>query len=99
MVMGRMKPGANVDHAQANIGSIARDLQRLYPQTNDHLGVAVYSLTGSPFTLKRSDGAHRLRRSMRHAITQPVAHRDRLAGSLSKRASRGRDAGSGRRLM
>lgn len=54
MVMGRLKPGATVDQAQANIGSIARQLERAYPQTNDQMGIAVYSLTGSPFSLKRS---------------------------------------------
>lgn len=43
MVMGRLKPGATVDQARANISSIARQLERAYPQTNDQLGVAVYS--------------------------------------------------------
>lgn len=54
MVMGRLKSGATVDQAQANIGAIARQLERAYPQTNDEMGAAVYSLTGSPFSLKRS---------------------------------------------
>lgn len=54
MVMGRLKPDTTVDQAQASIGSIARQLERAYPQTNDQMGVAVYSLPGSPFSLKRS---------------------------------------------
>jgi predicted permease len=54
MVLGRLKPGATVPQAQANIGAIARQLERTYPQTNDQLGVGVYSLTQSPFSLKRS---------------------------------------------
>jgi predicted permease len=54
MVLGRLKPGATVPQAQANIGGIARQLERIYPQTNDQLGVAVYSHTQSPFSLKRS---------------------------------------------
>ncbi len=54
MVMGRLRPGATVDQAQANVSAIARQLERGYPQTNDQLGVAVYSLPGSPFSLKRS---------------------------------------------
>jgi predicted permease len=54
MVMGRLNPGATVEQAQANVGSVARQLERAYPQTNDQMGLALYSLTGSPFTLKRS---------------------------------------------
>jgi macrolide transport system ATP-binding/permease protein len=54
MVMGRLKPGTTVDQARANISSIASQLERAYPQTNDQMGVAVYSLTASPFSLKRS---------------------------------------------
>ena len=54
MVMGRLKPEVTVEQAQANIGSIGRDLERAYPQTNDQMGVAVFSLTASPFSLKRS---------------------------------------------
>jgi predicted permease len=54
MVMGRLKRGGTVDQAQASITSIARQLEQAYPQTNDQLGVAVYSLTGSPFSLKHS---------------------------------------------
>jgi hypothetical protein len=34
MVMGRLKPGATIDQAKANIGSIARQLERAYLQTN-----------------------------------------------------------------
>jgi predicted permease len=54
MVMGRLKPGATVEQAQANIGSIASELERAYPLTNDQMGIEVYSLPGSPFSLKRS---------------------------------------------
>ena len=52
MVMGRLKPGATLPQAQANIAAIADHLQREYPQTNEQLGVAVYSVTQSPFSLK-----------------------------------------------
>lgn len=54
MVTGRLKPGATVAQAQANLASIARQLERTYPRTNDQMGVAVYSLTQSPFSMKRS---------------------------------------------
>src|SRR5260370_27908916 len=54
MVMGRLRPGATVAQAQANLSAISNQLQRAYPQTNDQLDVAVYSLTSSPFSLKRS---------------------------------------------
>jgi len=52
MVMGRLKPGATLPQAQANIVAIASHLQHEYPQTNEQLGVAVYSVTQSPFSLK-----------------------------------------------
>jgi len=52
MVMGRLKPGATLPQAQANISAIAGRLQQEYPQTNEQLGVAVYSVTQSPFSLK-----------------------------------------------
>ncbi len=54
MVMGRLRPGATVEQAQANITSIASQLEWAYPQTNDQMGLAVFSLTRSPFSLKRS---------------------------------------------
>lgn len=54
MVMGRLRPDATVDQAQANLTTISRQLEREYPQTNKDLDVAVYSLTSSPFSLKRS---------------------------------------------
>jgi predicted permease len=54
MVMGRLKPGATVPQAQANIAAIAAHLEHEYPQTNEQLGVAVYSVTGSPFSLKQN---------------------------------------------
>jgi len=52
MVMGRLKPGATLPQAQANIAAISSHLQQEYPQTNEQLGVAVYSVTQSPFSLK-----------------------------------------------
>jgi len=52
MVMGRLKTGATLPQAQANIAGIASHLQQEYPQTNEQLGVAVYSVTQSPFSLK-----------------------------------------------
>src|SRR5258707_5575333 len=53
MVMGRLRPGATEVQAQANLAAISRQLQQAYPQTNDQLDVAVYSLTGFPVSLKR----------------------------------------------
>ena len=53
MVMGRLKPGATVPQAQANIAAIAGHLEQKYPQTNEQLGVAVYSVLQSPFSLKQ----------------------------------------------
>jgi macrolide transport system ATP-binding/permease protein len=53
MVMGRLKPGATVPQAQANIAAIAGHLEQEYPQTNEQLGVAVYSVLQSPFSLKQ----------------------------------------------
>jgi predicted permease len=53
MVMGRLKPGATVPQAQANIATIAGHLEQEYPQTNEQLGVAVYSVLQSPFSLKQ----------------------------------------------
>jgi predicted permease len=52
MIMGRLKPGATLAQAQANIAAIASRLQHEYPQTNEQLGVAVYSVTQSPFSLQ-----------------------------------------------
>ncbi len=54
MVMGRLRPGATVAQAQANVATIAGQLARGYPQTNEQLGVEVYSLTRSPYGLKRT---------------------------------------------
>jgi predicted permease len=54
MVMGRLKPGATVPQAQANIGAIASHLEQEYPQTNERMGVAVYSVLQSPFSLKQN---------------------------------------------
>jgi ABC-type antimicrobial peptide transport system permease subunit len=52
--MGRLKPGATVPQAQANIAAIAAHLEQEYPKTNEQLGVAVYSVTQSPFSLKQN---------------------------------------------
>ena len=54
MLMGRLKPGATVLQAQANIAAIARQLEESHPETNERLGVEVYSVTQSPYRLKRS---------------------------------------------
>ena len=53
ILMGRLKPDATVAQARANIASIARQLEEGYPQTNEHLGVEVYSVEQSPYHLKR----------------------------------------------
>ncbi len=53
MVMGRLKPGATVPQAQANIAAIASHLEQEYPQTNEQMGVAVYPVLQSPFSLKQ----------------------------------------------
>jgi len=53
MVMGRLKPGATVPQAQANIAAIAGHLEQEYPQTNEQMSVAVYSVLQSPFSLKQ----------------------------------------------
>jgi len=52
MVMGRLQPDATLPQAQANIAGIANHLQKEYPQTNEQLNVAVYSVTQSPFSLQ-----------------------------------------------
>jgi predicted permease len=54
MVMGRLKPGATVPQAQANIAAIATHLEQEYPQTNEQLGIAAYSVMQSPFSLKQN---------------------------------------------
>jgi predicted permease len=54
MVMGRLRPRVTVPQAQANISAIARQLEQAYPKTNESMGLAVYSMTQSPFSLKRS---------------------------------------------
>src|SRR6516162_1209254 len=54
MVMGRLKPGATVQQARANIAAIARQLEESYPQSNEQLAVEVYSVAQSPYSLKRS---------------------------------------------
>src|SRR6185436_13696879 len=42
--LGRLKPGATVKQAQAELGGIARRLERLYPQENMGAGVSVIPL-------------------------------------------------------
>jgi predicted permease len=54
MVMGRLKPGATVAQTQARVATIAGQLARGYPQTNEQLGVEVYSLTRSPYSLRQT---------------------------------------------
>jgi predicted permease len=64
MVMGRLKPSATVAQAQANLATIAGQLAQSYSETNERLGVEAYSLTRSPYGL---------RRSMRPALTMLLA--------------------------
>ncbi len=54
MVMGRLKPGVTVPQARANIAAIGSHLEQEYPQTNEQLGIAVYSVMQSPFSLKQN---------------------------------------------
>ncbi|MPZ21654.1 MAG: FtsX-like permease family protein [Luteitalea sp.] len=54
MVMGRLRPGVTVDQARANIVSLAAQLERAFPQTNEQMGADVFLLTRSPFSLKQS---------------------------------------------
>ena len=54
MVMGRLKPGATVSQTQQNFAAMARQLQETYPRTNEQLGVEVYLVEQSPYSLKRS---------------------------------------------
>src|SRR5258707_9678720 len=54
MVMGRLRPGSSVDQAQANFSAIARQLEQAYPQTNDRMGMAVFSMARSPYSRKAS---------------------------------------------
>jgi predicted permease len=54
MIMGRLKPGVTVPQAQASISAIASQLEQEYPQTNEQLGIAVYSVMQSPFSLKQN---------------------------------------------
>jgi putative ABC transport system permease protein len=42
--IARLKPGATVEQAQADLSTIAGNLTKLYPTTNTHFGVAVKSL-------------------------------------------------------
>jgi len=54
MVMGRLKPGITVSQAQANIAAIAGQLEKEYPTTNEELGVEVYAVKESPYSLRRT---------------------------------------------
>ncbi len=42
--IARLKPGASVEQAQADLSTIAGNLTKLYPTTNTHFGVAVKPL-------------------------------------------------------
>src|SRR5712691_7975076 len=42
MVTGRLKPGKTVAQAQTDMATIAHQLERSYPNTNERLGVDVY---------------------------------------------------------
>lgn len=52
MVTGRLKPGKTVAQAQANMATIAHQLEQSYPNTNERLGVDAYSLMQSPTSLR-----------------------------------------------
>ncbi|MGH9934709.1 MAG: ABC transporter permease, partial [Blastocatellia bacterium] len=54
MVIGRLRAGKTVTEAQANLAAIAGQLALGYLQTNEKLGVELYSLTRSPYGLKRT---------------------------------------------
>src|SRR5436305_13599419 len=43
-VVARLKPGMTVEHAQAEMSTIAARLQRQYPEANAELGAAVVPL-------------------------------------------------------
>ena len=44
-VVARLKPGVTIQMAQADLGAIAADLERIYPHTNDGLGVNVMPIS------------------------------------------------------
>src|SRR5439155_24497979 len=54
MIMGRLRPGNTVAQAQANVATVAGQLARGFPRTNEQLGVEAYSLTRSPYGLRRT---------------------------------------------
>jgi putative ABC transport system permease protein len=45
-VIGRLKPGASIQSAQAEIDNVAARLEKQYPDTNTGLGATVYPLLG-----------------------------------------------------
>jgi predicted permease len=47
--LARLKPGVDIQEAQAGLEVIARQLARQYPETNDKWSVAVYPLWNAPY--------------------------------------------------
>jgi predicted permease len=46
--IGRLKAGVTIEHAQANAQSIAAQLAKDYPQTNEGIGAILFTLSGEP---------------------------------------------------
>ena len=51
LVLGRLKPGVTVSNAQAEMSSIAQNLARAYPLTNDGRGVGGTDPPGPQHTI------------------------------------------------
>jgi predicted permease len=43
-VVGRLKPGRTITHAQSDMSAVARDLEREFPNTNARIGITVVPL-------------------------------------------------------
>ena len=53
-VMGRLKPGVSLEQAQANLSTVARQLEQAYPAENQGVGVVLYSIANSPNGLQNA---------------------------------------------